>query len=59
MIKGRRTEIDALNGYVARRGREIGVPTPFCDRITRLVGQLGIGFEPDPKHVEPLVEMLP
>jgi len=59
VMKGRRTEIDALNGYVSRRGQEAGVPTPFCDRITRLVEELGIGFEPDPKHIEPLVAMLP
>ena len=25
---GKRTEIDSLNGYVARRGHELGVPTP-------------------------------
>src|SRR2546428_10977497 len=25
---GRRTEIDFLNGYLVRRGRELGVPTP-------------------------------
>jgi 2-dehydropantoate 2-reductase len=59
VMKGRRTEIDALNGYVSRRGRETGVATPFCDCITRLIEELGIGFDPDPRHIEPLVTMLP
>ena len=58
-MKGRRTEIDALNGYVSKRGRETGVPTPFCDRIRRLIEDLGIGFDPAPRHIEPLVAMLP
>jgi len=26
--RGKRTEIDSLNGYVSRRGAELGVPTP-------------------------------
>ena len=26
--RGKRTEIDSLNGYIARRGAELGVPTP-------------------------------
>jgi 2-dehydropantoate 2-reductase len=58
VMKGRRTEIDALNGYVSRKGRETGVPTPFCDRITGLVRELGVGFAPDPEHIQPLVAMV-
>ena len=37
LARGRRTEIDALNGYVARRGRELGVPTPVNQALTALV----------------------
>jgi len=33
----RRTEIDFLNGGIARFGRELGVPTPSHDTITALV----------------------
>jgi 2-dehydropantoate 2-reductase len=33
----RRTEIDFLNGGIARFGRELGVPTPLNDTITALV----------------------
>jgi len=28
LMRGKRTEIDSLNGYIARRGAELGVPTP-------------------------------
>ena len=57
--KGRRTEIDFLNGYVSEKGREKGVPTPFNDCIVDVVHRLGIGFKGDPKHLEPLIKMLP
>jgi 2-dehydropantoate 2-reductase len=33
----RQTEIDFLNGGIARFGRELGVPTPAHDTITALV----------------------
>ena len=33
----RATEIDLLNGGIARFGRELGVPTPLNDAVTRLV----------------------
>lgn len=34
---GRRTEIDSLNGYVSRRGAELGIPTPTNDALRALV----------------------
>ena len=33
----RRTEVDYLNGGIARFGRELGVPTPLNDAVTALV----------------------
>lgn len=59
VVKGRRTEIDELNGLVARKGREKGIETPFCDKIVQLIHALGVGFKPDPKHIRPLIAMLP
>lgn len=59
VLKGRRTEIDELNGVVARKGREVNVPTPFCDKIVAIVNGLGVGFRPDPSLIRPLLEMLP
>lgn len=35
--QGRRTEIDALNGAIARMGAEAGVPTPVNALLTRLI----------------------
>ena len=35
--RGKPTEIDALNGFIARRGRELGVPTPVNDALGILV----------------------
>ncbi len=37
IARGKRTEIDALNGYVARRGAELGVPTPVNHTLFALV----------------------
>lgn len=35
--RGRRTEIDALNGFVSRRGRQLGIDTPLNDLLAALV----------------------
>ena len=35
--RGKRTEIDALNGFVVRRGAELGVPTPVNQALFALV----------------------
>jgi 2-dehydropantoate 2-reductase len=35
--RGKRTEIDALNGYIVRRGAELGVPTPVNQALLALV----------------------
>jgi 2-dehydropantoate 2-reductase len=37
LSRGKRTEIDSLNGYVARRGPELGVPTPVNQTLYALV----------------------
>ncbi len=34
---GRRTEIDSLNGYIARRGAELGIATPANETLWALV----------------------
>jgi 2-dehydropantoate 2-reductase len=35
--RGKRTEIDALNGFVVRRGADLGVPTPVNQSLLALV----------------------
>jgi 2-dehydropantoate 2-reductase len=37
LMRGKRTEIDSLNGYIARRGAELGVPTPVNHALYTLV----------------------
>jgi len=37
VARGRPTEIDALNGYIARRGAELGIPTPVNRTLWALV----------------------
>ncbi|NLA31252.1 MAG: 2-dehydropantoate 2-reductase, partial [Methanomicrobiales archaeon] len=37
IVQGRRTEIDLLNGYIARLGERHGIPTPQNHCITGLV----------------------
>eukprot|EP00035_Acanthoeca_spectabilis_P016602 m.342335 g.342335 ORF g.342335 m.342335 type:complete len:667 (+) comp16547_c1_seq3:353-2353(+) len=58
VLKGRRTEIMQLNGFVSQCGREVGVATPFCDTITEIVTTLGVGFKPTPDHIKPLIAMV-
>jgi 2-dehydropantoate 2-reductase len=37
MNRGKRTEIDSLNGYISKRGAELGVPTPVNHALYTLV----------------------
>ena len=38
LIQNKRlTEIDYINGAVARKGKELGIETPFCKLITQLI----------------------
>lgn len=45
---GRRTEIDALCGEIARRGERVGVPTPVNASMTQLIHSLEAGQELGP-----------
>jgi 2-dehydropantoate 2-reductase len=60
VMKGRRTEIEHLNGHVSAEGRRLGVPTPINDAVVRAVLSHGVGrLKPDPKNLEPLSALLP
>jgi 2-dehydropantoate 2-reductase len=37
LMRGKRTEIDSLNGYISRRGAQLGVPTPVNHTLYALV----------------------
>lgn len=38
--KGRKTEVDMINGFVSAEGRRLGVPTPINDLVVRLVHEM-------------------
>ncbi len=44
--RGERTEIDYFNGYISRKGREFGVPTPLNDRLVSMVKEIEAGTRP-------------
>jgi len=49
LAKGRRTEIDYMNGFVAARGEEAGIPAPTHAAVTALVKRIERGeLEPSP-----------
>jgi 2-dehydropantoate 2-reductase len=53
VIKGRRTEIDYMNGLVVDKGRETGVPTPVSAAVVAIVRELDAGSrKPSPDHIE-------
>jgi len=49
ILKGRRTEIDAMNGYIARKGAEVGVPAPSHAKLAGIVTRIERGeIKPSP-----------
>jgi 2-dehydropantoate 2-reductase len=49
ILKGRRTEIDAMNGFIARKGAEAGVPAPGNARLAAIVTRIERGeLKPSP-----------
>src|SRR5580700_9902565 len=55
MVKGRRTEIQFLNGFVCRKGDEVGIHTPTNRILTDIVTRVERGeLKPDPKHITDL-----
>jgi 2-dehydropantoate 2-reductase len=59
VLRGRRTEVDDLNGYVVRTGQRLGVDTPFNEAIVHEINRHGVGtLRPSPENLEPLVKLL-
>lgn len=47
-LKGRRSEVDFLNGLIVRKGKEAGIPTPWNEAVTTLTKQIEEGIlKPD------------
>ena len=52
MVKGRRTEIDYLNGFIVRRAEEVGLLTPANEALTDIVKRVESGeLKPDKRHI--------
>ena len=52
MMKGRRTEIEFINGFVAARGAEVGILTPANAALTDIVTRVERGeLEADKRHI--------
>jgi len=41
--KGKKCEIDAINGIICTYGRKVGVPTPFDDRVVEIIRDIEMG----------------
>jgi 2-dehydropantoate 2-reductase len=41
--RGRKTEIDYLNGYICRQARNLGISTPINDAVVTMVKEIEIG----------------
>ena len=52
VIKGRRTEIDYMNGHVVAKGKEAGVPTPVSSAVVEVVREIDAGTrKPSPDNI--------
>jgi 2-dehydropantoate 2-reductase len=59
VMRGRRTEIEELNGFVVAEGRRLGVATSFNAAIVEEIQRAGVGgLRPDPANLEPLARLL-
>jgi 2-dehydropantoate 2-reductase len=55
MVKGRRTEIEFLNGFIVDRAKEVGIATPANAALTDIVKRVERGeLQPDPRHIREL-----
>jgi 2-dehydropantoate 2-reductase len=44
--RGRKTEVDFLNGYICRQGRRYQVPTPVNDAVVEMIHEIEAGTRP-------------
>lgn len=60
VMKGRKTEIDYINGHVSHRGREVGVATPVCDALVEIFHRAPSQIpRQDPAQIDDLYGSLP
>src|SRR5437870_5373536 len=55
MMKGRRTEIEFLNGFVVREGAQVGIPARANERLVDIVKRVERrDLQQDPRHITEL-----
>lgn len=53
ILRGRRTELEYLNGLVAKKGREVNVRTPMNEAVTSMIKQIEQGIlKPDRSNLK-------
>ncbi|OGL59606.1 MAG: hypothetical protein A3I72_03475 [Candidatus Tectomicrobia bacterium RIFCSPLOWO2_02_FULL_70_19] len=58
-LKGRKSEMEFINGLVARKGKETGVPTPYNDAVAELARRIDAGsLRMDPSNFDLLRAMV-
>jgi len=54
--RGRRSEIDFVNGYVVEKGQQAGVPTPVNAALAEMVREIEAGSRPiSPENLRELL----
>ena len=60
VMKGRRTEVDQLNGYISDRGKELGISVPMNDAVVDIFKRMNRGeLKPSPDNLEILKPFIP
>jgi 2-dehydropantoate 2-reductase len=58
-LKGRRSEMEYITGLVTRKGRELGIPTPYNDAVLEIDRRINRGeLEMDPSNFELLKQRI-
>ncbi len=58
-LRGRRVEIDALNGWVVEQGSRVEVPTPVNQAVAEVVRSFPVGqLRPSPANLDLILERL-
>ena len=58
-MKGRLSEIDLINGYVAEEGRKRGIPTPANETMIEMTRRIHAGvLKPDPSNLPIALQLL-
>jgi 2-dehydropantoate 2-reductase len=53
VVKGRRSEIEYMNGHVVAKGREVGVATPVSAAVVELMREIDAGARrPSPENIQ-------